>query len=109
MHFANSPNAAPLVASYDSNRTESRSRRRLHSAAVLKSLNPESKSPDYESVLLRTLWRNIATKNSQNRQLAELYLGEAVAAELAELAELALVNQVDDVTTDQLMTTPYRN
>ena len=25
----------------------------------------------------------------------------------AELAELALVNQVDDVTTDQLMTTPY--
>ena len=26
---------------------------------------------------------------------------------LAELAELALVNQVDDVTTDQLMTTPY--
>ena len=27
----------------------------------------------------------------------------------AELAELALVNQVDDVTTDQLMTTPYRN
>ena len=37
-----------------------------------------------------------------------------VAAESAELAELALVNQVDqlthqvdDVTTDQLMTTPY--
>ena len=26
----------------------------------------------------------------------------------AELAKLALVNQVDDVTTDQLMTTLYR-
>ena len=25
----------------------------------------------------------------------------------AELAELALVNQVDDVTTAQLLTTPY--
>ena len=43
-----------------------------------------------------------------NHQVAEL---SGVAAELAELAIVnqvdQLTHQVDDVTTDQLMTTPY--